>query len=182
MAGAVTTAGFLNMLLQNADIVPISDMTGIIEFAGIWKKRGRVFGTPAYYVFGMYAGADLETPVHVSISADSYNVQHGVTRLPEIPDVPYLDVAAVLSKNERKLTLFCVNRHLDQDIPTGIKTGDFHGAGAQVEVLRSDSIYDVNDELRPQAVVPVHSKIAVKNGAASFTFPRASVTRIEFSK
>ena len=40
MAGAVTTAGFLNMLLQNANIVPISDMTGIIEFAGMWKKRG----------------------------------------------------------------------------------------------------------------------------------------------
>jgi alpha-N-arabinofuranosidase len=183
MAGAVTTAGFLNMLLQNADIVPISDMTGIIEFAGIWKKRGRVFGTPAYYVFGMYAGADLETPVHVSANADSYNVQHGVSRLPEIPDVPYLDVAAVLSKDERKLTLFCVNRHLDQDIPAEMKTGGFRGAdGAQVEVLRSDSIYDVNDELRPQAVVPVHSKIAVNNGAASFTFPRASVTRIEFSQ
>ena len=64
----------------------------------------------------MYAGADLETPVRVSANADSYNVQHGVTRLPETPDVPYLDVAAVLSKNERKLTLFCVNRHLNQDI------------------------------------------------------------------
>jgi hypothetical protein len=41
MGGAIGTAGLLNMLLRNSDIVPISDMTGIIEFGGIWKKRGR---------------------------------------------------------------------------------------------------------------------------------------------
>jgi len=35
MGGAIGAAGFLNMLLPNADIVPISDMTGIIEFGGI---------------------------------------------------------------------------------------------------------------------------------------------------
>jgi alpha-N-arabinofuranosidase len=183
MAGAVTTAGFLNMLLQNADVVPISDMTGIIEFAGIWKKRGRVFGTPSSYVFGMYAGADLETPVHVSSNGNSYNVQQGVTRLPEIPNVPYLDIAAVLSKDERKLTLFCVNRHLDQDIRTELNIAGFRAGGrAQVEVLGSDSIYDVNDELRPEAITPLHSSIDVRDNTANVTFPRASVTRIEFGK
>ncbi len=42
MGGAIDTAGFFNMLLRNADIVPISDMTGVVEFAGIWKKRKSV--------------------------------------------------------------------------------------------------------------------------------------------
>ncbi len=32
MGGAIDTAGFLNMLLRNSEIVPISDMTGILEF------------------------------------------------------------------------------------------------------------------------------------------------------
>src|SRR5262249_53229724 len=55
MAGAIGTGGFLNMLMRNAPIVPIADMTGLIEFGGIWKKRGQVFGVPAYWAFRMYS-------------------------------------------------------------------------------------------------------------------------------
>ena len=29
-------------------------MTGIMEFAGIWKRREQVYAVPAYYVFKMY--------------------------------------------------------------------------------------------------------------------------------
>ena len=57
MGGAVDTAGFFNMLMRNADVVPISDMTGIMEFAGIWKSRGQVYGAPGYYAFRMYSTA-----------------------------------------------------------------------------------------------------------------------------
>jgi len=57
MGGALATAGFLNMLLRSADIAPIADMTGNIEFGGIWKKRGRAYGVPAYWAFRMYSNA-----------------------------------------------------------------------------------------------------------------------------
>ena len=67
MGGAIGTAGFFNMLMQNASIVPISDMTGIIEFAGIWKKRGRVYGTPSYYTFRLYSTAG---PTPVAVESD----------------------------------------------------------------------------------------------------------------
>ncbi len=183
MGGAVITAGFLNMLLENADIVPISDMTGIVEFAGIWKKRARVFGTPAYYAFQMYAGADMDLPVKALAEAGHYDVQHGVTRMPDIADVPFLDVAAALNKSGDKLTLFCVNRHLDQDVPANIALKGFAARGkAEVETLNSDSIYDANDELEPEAITPVHSSTAIKKGVLSYAFPRASVTRIEVSR
>ncbi len=183
MGGAITTAGFLNMLLGNADVVPISDMTGIIEFAGIWKKRGRVFATPAYYTFKLYAGSDAEIPVEASSNADNYDVQHGVTRIPEIPKVPFLDVVAALDKSGDKLTLFCVNRHLDKDVRASIVPKSFGVRGkADVEELDSDSIYDVNDETDPEAITPVHSSRELKNGALSYTFRHASVTRIELHK
>ena len=112
MGGAVAAGGFFNMLIQNADIVPISDMTGIIEFAGIWKKRARVYGTPSYYAFRMYSSADADVAVDVHSNSENYDVHQGVTRLPEIADVPYLDTVAVLNKAGNRLTLFCVNRHL----------------------------------------------------------------------
>lgn len=183
MGGAIGTAGFFNMLLGNADIVPISDMTGIVEFAGIWKKRGRVYAAPSYYAFQMYSSAQVDRPVAVQTDSPVYNVTKGITRLPDIPNVPYLDVVAALSRSGDRLTLFCVNRHLDRDLSAVISIDGFTpAADAAAETLFSNSIYDVNDEMRPEAVTPKREIAAVHGSQLSFTFRHESVTRIELRK
>lgn len=116
MGGAICTAGFLNMLLRTADFVPISNMTGLIEFGGIWKKRERVYGVPAYWAFRMYSNADASIPIETRTAVETYDIAEGVRRLPSIKDVPYLDVVAALNETGDKLTLFCVNRHLTRDL------------------------------------------------------------------
>jgi alpha-N-arabinofuranosidase len=180
MGGAIGTAGFFNMLIQNADVVPISDMTGIVEFAGIWKKRGRVYAAPSYYAFRLYSTADMETPVAADNTAGTYDVHHGVTRLPDIPNVPYLDVVAALSKDKSTLTLFCVNRSLDRDFPAAISVDGFTAAGkAAIDTLSAESIYDGNSETDPSGVVPVHSIASIGSGPLTHTFRHESVTRIE---
>lgn len=182
MGGAIATGGFFNMLIQNADIVPVSDMTGIIEFAGIWKKRARVYGTPAYYTFRMYSKADPDVAVDVQNNANHYDVRQGVTRLPEIPNVSYLDTVAVLNKAGDRLTLFCVNRHLTEDIEAEISVDGFaaRSTGA-VESLFAPSIYEGNDEIQPQHIKPAQSSVELANSRARYTFRHESVTSIEFS-
>ena len=106
------------MILRNADIVPVSDMTGIIEFAGLWKKRSQVFGTPSYYAFEMFSSANPTAALAVENDSPTYSVQGGVTRIPEIPDVPYLDTVAV--HTAKGISLFCVNRSLNQDLKAEI--------------------------------------------------------------
>jgi len=108
------------MLLRVADNVPVVDMTGIIEFGGIWKKRGRVFGAPSFWGFRMYSNADASQPVETRTQVEKYNIEQGSVRLPSIPDVPYLDVVAALNDTQDKLILFGVNRHLTQDITARI--------------------------------------------------------------
>ena len=177
--GAIITGGFLNMLMKNADIVPISDMTGIMEFAGIWKNRSQVYATPSYYVFKLYASANITKTVSVNTNAGSYSVAEGVNRLPEIASVPYLDVVAALSENGKTLTLFCVNRSLDTDISADIRLHNFAPAAtAAVHVLRSRSLTDSNDEMVPTRVKPVDSVETVRPDRWSHTFPHASVTVI----
>jgi alpha-N-arabinofuranosidase len=181
MAGALATGGFLNMMLRNADIVPVSDMTGIIEFAGIWKKRSRVFGTPAYYAFQMYSTADALQVVNVENSATHYYVHSGVTRLPEIVDVPYLDTVAVVNKTKDRLTLFCVNRHLMQDIPATIAIDGFRAQGSvEMQTLHANSIYEMNDELEPDHIQPAKTNLTLNGSQFRYTFPHASITRIDF--
>jgi alpha-L-arabinofuranosidase len=182
MGGAVIAGGFFNMLIQNVDVVPISDMTGIIEFAGIWKKRARVYGTPAYYTFRLYSTADIDTAVAVDSDSGHYDVHNGIRRLPEIPSVPYLDVVAAVNKRGDRLTIFCVNRQLNQDTPVTISVAGFDAkTNGAVKSLSAESIYEGNDEVRPELIKPVESSVQVLNSQLQYTFRHESVTRIELT-
>lgn len=183
MGGAIDTAGFFNMLMSHTSIVPISDMTGIMDFAGIWKERSQVYGAPGYYAFKMYAAAHPVQPVAVTTDGGSYSVQHGVTRLPEIANVPYLDVVAALDEPGSTLTLFCVNRSLDTDISANIALEHFVPADqAEIQTLRSNSIADVNDADNPKRVIPVQTMETVHSGALHHVFPHESITVITLHK
>lgn len=179
MGGAIDTAGFFNMLMRNHSVVPVSDMTGIMEFAGIWKRRGQVFGAPGYYVFKMYSTAHATRPVAVQDDAGSYSVQHGVTRLPDIANVPYLDVVAALNQSGDTLTLFCVNRSLNTDIPADIQVDHFASSGsATVQTLKAASLAEGNDEDNPNRVTPIRTADNVNGGKVHHVFPHESVTVI----
>lgn len=179
MGGALEAAGFLNMLLDNADDVPISDMTGIMEFGGIWKKRSQVFGTPAYYAFRLYASADVAKTVEATANAGLYSVANGVRRLPKIDSVPYLDVAAGISADGKSLTLFCVNRSATSDIATGIRLLGFGSAReARVRLLSSSSLTDANNEDDPARVVPVESVESIPAAGWKHVFPHESLSVI----
>jgi alpha-N-arabinofuranosidase len=155
-------------------------MTGIIEFAGVWKKRGRVYATPSYYTFRLYSTADTDVPVAVESNSGHYDVHDGISRLPEISDVPYLDLVAAINKKGDRLTIFCVNRHLNRDIPATISMNGFDAkASGTVESLSAESIYEGNDEMRPNLVKPIESSIQVLNSQVQYTFRHESVTRIE---
>jgi alpha-N-arabinofuranosidase len=181
MAGAIGTAGFLNMLLRNADIVPIANMTGIVEFGGIWKKRGRVYGVPAYWAFRTYSNADATRLVQIVTNGETYNVENGSTRLPNIKEVPYLDVVAALNDSGNRLTLFCVNRELTRDISTRISIHGFRPKAGIAHSVYAGSLYEKNDEIEPEHIHPQDSTLDVHLPEFAHTFRHESVTVIELS-
>ncbi len=181
LGGAVAAGGMFNMLLRNSSIVPVSDMTGIIEFAGIWKKRSQVFGTPAYYVFKMFSTAEPDRALQIDNSSPTYDVHGGVSRIPEIAGVPYLDAVAVQNRKGDAISLFCVNRNLQKDVSAEITLQDFRASAiAHVQELFGRSIYDVNDEIHPAAIQPREASVEIRDSRIEFVFRHASVTRIDF--
>ena len=180
MGGAVATGGFLNMFLRNSDIVPIADMTGIVEFGGIWKKRSQVFGTPAYWVFKMYSTSDVAKTVEAESDGETYNVARGTSRFPSIEHVPYLDIVATLNEAGDKLTIFCVNRDLARDLPAKFEIAGFRSKpAAMAHSVFADSIYEKNDEMHPEQIHPRDASINAGATGFSFVFRHASVTVIE---
>lgn len=183
MGGAICAAGMLNTLMRTASFVPLSDMTGLVEFGGVWKKRGQVFGVPAYWAFRMYSNTSATRPVAVTTRGETYNIEGGNTRLPEIKDVPYLDIFAALNDAGNTLTVYAVNRHLTRDLDTELRFHGFAPAGtARVEVLQSTSIYRANDETEPEAVIPVETTVPTRGSAITHIFPKSSITVMEFRR
>jgi alpha-N-arabinofuranosidase len=178
MGGAIDTAGFLNMLLRNSSIVPISDMTGILEFGGIWKKREQVYGAPGYWVLRSYAEEKPSRLVATESDAPTYTVEHGVNRLAHIDHVPWLEVVAAMGPSPDTVVLFCVNRSLTRDFRAAILVDGFvPSALAQVKTIAAPSIYTENNEMQPHAVEAVTNQIQV-GSHFEMAFPHASVVVI----
>jgi len=182
MGGALCTAGFLNTLMRVAEFTPIADMTGLIEFGGITKRRATVYGVPAYWAFRMYSSADIHTPVETRVDVETYDVHRGNSRIPEIPGVPYLDVVSALNEAGDTLTVFAVNRRTEAGIRSSLTLSSFPVAGATANELRADSVFARNDEWRPDAIRPRTVDIAAPGARFEYVFPPASVTVLTFSR
>ena len=181
LGGAMFAGSFLNMLMRNADIVGISDMTGIVEFGGIWKKSGRVYGAPAYWVLREYSQARPHWLLDVQSDGGTYSVKQGVTRLPEIANVPYLDCSAALTEDKRTAVLTCVNNHLDRDIPANldVQSGGALNTRVAISTISGDSILSENDEHRPSRVVPSRETAILQGSVLAHVFPAHSITVLQ---
>jgi alpha-N-arabinofuranosidase len=182
LGGALCTAGFLNTLMRVSDFTPIADMTGLIEFGGVWQKNGRVYGVPAYWAFRMYSTADATRLVETRVKGEEYDVAEGVRRIPDIRSVPYLDVAAALNEAGDKLTLFCVNRGLSGEIRATLRLSGFEVSSARGQELTASNLYSFNDDANPDAVTPKALRLGAVGGEFQHAFPAKSVTVIELSR
>lgn len=182
LGGALCTAGFLNTLMRVADFTSVSDMTGNIEFGGIWQKHGRVYGVPAYWAFRMYSNADSGKLLDTKVKGETYNVTAGVRRIPDIADVPYLDVVSTVNEAGNKVTLFCVNRDINRDLRASIRVASFVPKSVRAQQLTADSLYAANDDVRPEAITPTDLNLQVQGSNFAHTFPRMSVTVIELAR
>jgi alpha-L-arabinofuranosidase len=178
--GAVMAAGFLNTVLRHTAQIKITDMTGIMEFAGIWKRREQVYAVPAYYVFKMYTAVEGDTVLPVATDSGSYSVAGGIRPLDDVKDIPFIDVVATRSADGGMVTLLCVNRDLNRDVPVNFDLGSLRPAGtAEVQQIRAASRYEMNDEVEPEHVIPVPGSIHVSSsGPLTITLPHESVTII----
>lgn len=180
MGGGLFAAGFLNMLMRTSDVVTVSNMTGILEFGGIWKKREQVYGAPSYWVLRAYASTHPHTLLDVKSDSPTYTISKGITRLPEIAGVPFLDTVAAESEDRTKLILLCVNRHLTRPAKALIDLRSLGVAkgSANVTVIEGENILSENDERDPGQIAPKSHTLQFV-GELDYTFPNASVVVIE---
>ena len=184
LGGALFAGGFLNMVMRNSDVVSVSDMTGILEFGGIWKKRAQVYGAPAYWVLREYASRHPHWLLNATSDSPTYSITHGIERLPEITDVPYLDCAATETEARDSLIVTCVNRDLSRPLTAEIDLSGLPNTQGPVSVttITGPGLTAENDETAPRRIAPVTSTEAIETGRPlRHTFPNASITVLQVS-
>ena len=145
--------------------------------SGIRKEHGFVWPSPQYWVFWLYSHRAADTVVATQTEVRHYDVHNGLTSMPEVPNVPYLDVLATKSSTSGDLVLFVVNRDAKNAIPATLRLQGFSAAAqAQVDTLAAngqvvDNLVDTRD-----AIKPVSSTYAVTGNEISYVFPKLSLT------
>ncbi len=183
LGGALIAAGWLNMLARHADFIPLANMTGLMEFAGIHKRRGRAYVTPQYWVLYLYSNFAGDTAIGSESRVPTYNVHGGQVFAPEIAEVPVLDVLATRNSGDGEIALFVVNRDPGHSHLCEIHLSSFKAAGeVRVFTLTAASLLARNDEEHTDAVHPIESHVVMRGETLQHTFPAGSLTVFLFSK
>lgn len=102
----------------------------------------------------------------------------------EFTDVPYLDTAVVLSEDGEDLTIFAVNRSVDDSMLMECELRSFPGfVLKEALTLANDDKNAVNDKLNPNRVVPVKfEQIEFKDNKLTAKLPKMSWNVIRLNK
>ncbi len=124
-ADALLVGSMLTTLINNADTVKIACLAQLVNTIApiMTEPGGRVWAQTIYYPFLYTSQYGRGTALRADVAAPKYDCAAG-------EDIPYVDCAAVLSKDASSLSLFLVNKHLDRDIDCSVSLSGITGAAS----------------------------------------------------
>ncbi|ANS76664.1 alpha-N-arabinofuranosidase [Paenibacillus yonginensis] len=175
---ALLVGSMLITFLKHADRVKMACLAQLVNVIApiMTEEGGRVWRQTIYYPYlhasrfgrGVSLNPIIESPVY---DAKDYT------------DVPYLDSAVVYDEENETLTLFAVNRHLEDSLALTCDVRGFEGYGvAEHIVLQSDDLKAVNSA--DQERVKPHSggDASLQDGYVQALIPKASWNVIRLAK
>lgn len=168
---ALVVGGLLITLIKNSDRVKIACLAQLVNvIAPIMTDGSSAWRQTIYYPFLHASVFGRGSAISVSIDCDSYDcAKYG--------DVPYLDAVAVRNDDRGELSVFVLNRSLDDDISAtfSIDGLDLAGEAEQISLAGYD-LLATNTASSPDCVVP-RSK---HTNGSSFVFEKASWNVLRF--
>ena len=173
LEAAAANAANLNEFIRNSDLIEIGSFSDLVngwlggcirvgdfyadQFRG--KSSGRsgktltVYGTPTYYVMKMYANRDVDYVVQSHTECGRFKVNSLVSTAPQLDDLPNLDVVACSNAGKDKLTIFIVNRSLEDTVTEVLLDGFVETGTARLLEVTADHGECFNHAQNPDSVV-----------------------------
>lgn len=173
---ALLVGSMLITLLRHADRVKIACLAQLVNViapimtsdTGAWKQT--IF-YPYLHASTMGRGTVLNTIVKV----DTYESKYG--------DAPYIDCVAVKNEEQDTLTLFAVNKDLENGYSVTLDVRQFEAYALREHILLTcDDLKAVNTEQNPDRVAPATlTTDTLENGLLTITLPAKSWNVIRLS-
>jgi len=169
-ADALLIGSMLITLINHSNVVKIACLAQLVNTIApiMTEPGGRAWVQTIYYPFLYTSQNGRGTALHAHVQAPTYNCAAG-------EDIPYIDCAVVLSENAEKITLFIVNKNLEEDIACKINMSgsEFSGIAEWVS-LGGHSPSEINTATNA-SVQPQHANGASFNAeSCTLTLPKAS--------
>ena len=174
---ALLVAGILITILRHADRVKVACLAQLVNViapimtsdTGAWKQT-------IYYPFELVSRYGRGKVLHTLVQSPTYESCHG--------DAPFLECVVTMDEEAGTLTLFAVNKSLDEDMELSCCLGQFGDYRVKRHVVLSHGdVKAENTEGKPDTVVPAENgKSAVADGVLTAVLPEKSFHEIMLGK
>lgn len=155
---ALVVGSLLITLLKNSDRVKIACLAQLVNVIApiMTQTGGGIWLQTIFYPFLYTSINGRGTAIDVKCDCATYDAD-------DLKDIPYVESVAVLSEDEKQLTVFAVNRSMEDACQLDLQLDGFEGYKATKHVaLEGDDLKACNSYEEPDNVVPVEK--AVENG------------------
>ena len=172
ISGPIMLAQHLNSFIRHADIVKMANLTFLSSLVGLTPEGD--YKNTLYYPFYLYSNNCLGISLDVYTNCGNYSNEL-------FKEIPYLDVTAVLNKEDNVLVINVVNRSETDAIQTNIElqSGEYTG-NAKVNEIYAESLTARNTATE-ENVSTKTTDIKFKDNVISHSFPAHSLTQFEIA-
>ena len=168
---AVLVGLMLITLLKNSDRVKIACLAQLVNVIApiMTENGGAAWRQTIFYPFMHASNYGRGIVLNPVIKSEKYDSK-------DFTDVPYFDAAVILSEDGNELTIFAVNRSMDDSMQVDCELRCFPGfVLKEALTLANDDKKAVNDKSNPDRVVPVKlEQIEHKDSKITVRLPKMS--------
>ncbi|MBQ6233877.1 MAG: alpha-N-arabinofuranosidase [Clostridia bacterium] len=175
---ALLAGAILITFLKNADRVKVACLAQLVNVIApiMTRNGGGVWAQTIFYPMMHASRYGRGTALRPIVTSPVYDCK-------DYERVPLVDAAATLG-DDGSLTVFAINRSMDEDIELDFDLRAFGDLKAQEHiVLHHDDVKAVNTEANPDNVVPAPgTPVKIDGGKASVVLPALSWNVMKFKK
>ncbi|SFD64917.1 alpha-N-arabinofuranosidase [Paenibacillus catalpae] len=178
---ALAVGCFLITLLKHADRVKMACIAQLINVIApiMTETNGAIWLQTTYYPFLHASSFGRGTVLQAVISSPKYDSK-------DFTDVPFLEAISVYDEELGLVTVFAVNRHLEEQMELNLDLASFSDVSViEHIVLESEDLKATNTKANPRHVVPhAGGRSSVDNGNVQAILSKASwnVIRLQTKK
>ncbi|MBJ9991367.1 arabinosylfuranosidase ArfA [Paenibacillus sp. S28] len=175
---ALLVGGMLITFLKHADRVKMACLAQLVNVIApiMTETGGRSWKQTIFYPYLHASRYGRGVSLQPIVDSPKYDAQ-------DYTDVPYLETAVVYNEEEEELTIFALNRHLEEALDVECDVRGFEGYQiAEHIVLENDDLKAVNTAAEESVKPHSRGSAALKDGFVSARLSKASWNVIRLKK